>query len=383
MPGKINNSQGLYPRVLVAPLDWGLGHATRCVPIIKELINQRCEIIVATGGSQKALLQAEFPSLTYVELPGYDIKFDKNRAFTIFRLMISIPKILIRIKREKAWLKAFAALEKPDLIISDNRYGLALPGIYCVFITHQLLIKTPFGAWADRLTQRLNYRFIRRFSCCWIPDVADDGGLAGELSHPAKMPSTHYRYIGLLSRFEGASEATPNRPSAGRAGYADLEVGTYLLVLLSGPEPQRSLLEKIVLEQAAGCPQPIVLVRGLPDGGAFLSGTPEGMTIHDHLGTSALGQVIGDAAFVIARPGYSTLMDLARLKKYAVLVPTPGQSEQEYLGKRMAEKGWAVCMKQRDFSLAGALAVAQTGHRLSIDEQHGHCLAAAFEEVLR
>ena len=363
--GKINNSQGLHPRVLVAPLDWGLGHATRCIPVIKELLNQRCEIVVAVRGSQKALLQTEFPSLTYVELPGYDIKFDKNRAFTIFRLMLSIPKILIRIKRENAWLKGFSDRQKPDMIISDNRYGLVFRGIYCVFITHQLLVKTPFGSWADRLLQRLNYRFIRRFSCCWIPDIAGHGGLAGELSHPVLMPSIPHRYIGLLSRFgEGPQEAG----------------GNYLLVLLSGPEPQRTLLEKIIVEQAAGCPHPMILVRGLPQGGTRLS-APQGMVIHDHLPAAELERVIRDAALVISRPGYSTLMDLARLKKNAVLVPTPGQTEQEYLGRRMAALGWAICMEQRGFSLVKALGARCSF--ASFQEEKDGCLATAIGEALR
>lgn len=367
MPGKINNSRGPNPRVLVAPLDWGLGHATRCIPVIKELINQRCEVTIASSGPQKALLQSEFPSLTFVEMPGYEIKFDKNRAFTIFRLLLSIPKILIRIKREKAWLRRFSATQKPDLVISDNRYGLCIPGTYCVFLTHQLLIKTPFGPLADRLLQRLNYRFIRRFSCCWIPDDSEDGGIAGELSHPAKMPPVPHRYIGCLSRFI-QSETSPSQD--------------YTLVLLSGPEPQRTLLEKIVLKQAADYPHPMVLIRGLPGGGTQLAASPH-LIVHDHLPAADLGKAIRGAALVISRPGYSTLMDLARLKKSAVLIPTPGQSEQEYLGERMAEKGWAICRKQRNFSLAEALAAARTvpNRPMRLDEDER--LPVAIAEILR
>ncbi|HXC04315.1 MAG TPA: glycosyl transferase family 28, partial [Bacteroidia bacterium] len=226
-PGKINNSQRQHPRVLVAPLDWGLGHATRCIPIIKELLNQRCEVIIAASGSQKALLQVEFPSLTFVELRGYKIKLGKNRVLTIFGLIGSIPKILIRIKREKAWLREFLSHDALDLIISDNRYGLAAPGICCVFVTHQLLIRTPFGWWADRLLQQMNYRLIRRFSRCWVPDREDEGGLAGELSHPAKTPGISLRYIGWLSRFE----VGPVTDKAGGTPAGE----DYVLVLLSGP----------------------------------------------------------------------------------------------------------------------------------------------------
>jgi hypothetical protein len=255
-PAKINNPSNRHLKVLVAPLDWGLGHATRCIPIIKELKNQRFEIIIAAGAAQKALLQEEFPSLTFVELPGYRIKYGKNRAFTVLRLILSIPKILICIKQENAWLRRFAARECPDLVISDNRYGLALPGIFCVFVTHQLRIRTPFGPWADRFLQRMNYRAIRGFSRCWVPDEEGEGGLAGELSHPRQMPPIPVRYIGWLSRFDGDS---------GEAG--DRTAGPGLLVLLSGPEPQRSILEGKILEQAGSDVGRMVVVRGLPGGG--------------------------------------------------------------------------------------------------------------------
>lgn len=371
-PEKINNSPEHHPRVLIAPLDWGLGHATRCIPIIKELVNQRCEIVIAASGGQKVLLQAEFPDVTFVELPGYDIKFGRDRRGTILRLIGSIPKILIRIKREKAWLKAFLRHESLDLVISDNRYGLALPGIICVFVTHQLLIKTPFGQQADRLLQRMNYRFIRRFSWCWVPDVRNGGGLAGELSHPVKMPPIPTRYIGWLSRFgeEPAERSAENN-------------GDHVLALLSGPEPQRTLLEMQILSQAPACPCRMILVRGLPEGGNPLRGVPEGMVVHDHLPAAELERVIRRAAIVIARPGYSTLMDLARLGKRAVLVPTPGQTEQEYLGKRLADMGWAVCVGQRDLSLAGAMDTARAFPFRSAAEEDPERLAAAIGELLR
>ena len=369
---KINKFPLRNPRVLVAPLDWGLGHATRCIPIIKELLIQRCNVIVACAGPQKVLLREEFPSLSFIELRGYEIKYDKNRAFTILRLVSSIPKILIRIKRERAWLKRFAAREELDLVISDNRYGLATPGVFCIFMTHQLLIKTAFGGWADRILQTLNYRTIRHFSRCWIPDITPIG-LAGELSHPKRMPSISTRYIGWLSRFGAATHGGTHRG--------------FLLALLSGPEPQRTLLEKDILRQAAelgkapaGCR--LVIVRGLPEGGKAVSGLwasgeaaasgqsapgaaaaglPAWISLYDHLPARALEPLIRDAGLILARPGYSTLMDLQRLGKRALLVPTPGQTEQEYLGPYLAQKGWASCVNQRDFSLAAAFEMLDAG----------------------
>jgi uncharacterized protein (TIGR00661 family) len=363
---KINNPAYDSLKVLIAPLDWGLGHATRCFPVIKELLNQRCEVIVAASGVQRALLQEEFASLTFVDLPGYRIKYGKNRAITILRLLCSIPKILIRIKQERAWLRGFAAREGLDLVISDNRYGLAVPGVFCVFITHQLLIRTPFGRWADLLLQRMNYRFIRRFSRCWIPDIDGPEALAGELSNPKRMPRVATRYIGTLSRMEG--QAAPEE--------------TDMLVLLSGPEPQRSILEEKALSgmrEITG--RRMALVRGLPGGGTALQNLPAGLAVYDHLPAPALERMIAGARLVVARSGYSTVMDLARMGKRAVLIPTPGQTEQEYLGRHLAAKGWAVCMRQNDLSLRDAWLARDTATAWPTDEA-GERLRSELRSVL-
>ena len=382
-PVKINNPKARNPRVLVAPLDWGLGHATRCIPIIKELLNQKCEVIIAAIGAQKAILQGEFPSLTFVELPGYDIIYDKNRALTMLRLIKAIPKILIRIKRERAWLSRFIALMKPDLVISDNRYGLALPGVFCVFVTHQLRIRTSFGRLADALLQRMNYRLIGHFSRCWVPDTEAGEGLAGALSHPARMPGITTKYIGWLSRFGKISQQVEqvsrdpmdnvspgSDPNGVDTADTDRQVDAPdLLILLSGPEPQRTLLEARIIAQAGGGmpahspghPCHMVLVRGLPAGGPALPHIPPGLTAYDHLPAAELGSLMRKARLIVARSGYSTVMDLARLGKRALLIPTPGQSEQEYLGPFLAARGRALCVKQSAFSLHEALSLAREG----------------------
>lgn len=350
-PVKINNPDAKRLKILLAPLDWGLGHVTRCIPIIKELINQKCIVVAAVSGVQKAILIREIPDLDFVELPGYGVKYGKNRALTVFQLISSIPKILIRVNREKAWLRSWVRRERPDLIISDNRYGLYSSEAVSIFITHQLLIRTPFGPVADRLLQRMNYSFINRFSLCWVPDVEGPDGLAGELSHPAKLPSIPVHYIGWLSRF-GEEGAAVGR-GMGEEGPAVFD----LLVLLSGPEPQRSLLEKKILEQVADYAGRTVLVRGLP-GGAILS-APSRVTVYDHLPAAELEVLIRSAGQVITRSGYSTVMDLMRLGKRAILIPTPGQTEQEYLGNYLAAKGWAICVEQDGFYLPDAMALAR------------------------
>ena len=369
-PEKINNSTYESLKILVAPLDWGLGHATRCIPIIKELEYFKCDVRVAGSPQQIALLRQEFPGLDYRELAGYGIRYGRNRFLTLWRIILQIPKILIRIKREKAWLAAFIAAEKPDLVISDNRYGLHAPGVYCVFITHQLAIRPPgisaqspgrrtqINKWGESLLQWIHYRAIVRFDRCWIPDRAEDKGLAGELSHPDHLPSIPTRYIGILSRMENNDARGPSFD---------------LIVLLSGPEPQRSILERKILRQAEGCEESILLVRGVVGGGEAGSygedGVPsqetlkeasrQGVFIHDHIPAVPLNKLINAAQIVLARAGYSTIMDLATLDKPAILVPTPGQTEQEYLGHWLAGKGAAICVEQDKLDLPNDLRAAR------------------------
>lgn len=351
---KINIPKARKPRILVAPLDWGLGHATRCVPIIKELLICKCEVWIAVSGDQKALLQGEFPNLSYVELPGYQVRYDKNRAFTMLRLVGSIPKILIRIKKEHHWLREFRKRVELDGVISDNRYGLWGKGLFSVLVIHQLEIRTSLGRWMDGMVRQWHYGLMRRFSAIWVPDIPDEMGLAGSLSHPGKMPEVPVRYVGVLSRMEGEEKL--------RAASCELReeakgVSIDLLVLLSGPEPQRTMLEgQIWRELEAGdFLGRVVFVRGKPvSDGAPLGGLTN-VEVYDHLPAAGLNKMMLRSKLVVARAGYSTIMDLVRLKKRSILIPTPGQTEQEYLGQTLSERGVAVCVQQKGFSLATAV----------------------------
>jgi UDP:flavonoid glycosyltransferase YjiC (YdhE family) len=335
---KINNPAAKMLKVLVAPLDWGLGHATRCIPIIKELTNQGCTVIVAADSTQRAILQEEFPGLSFVGSPGFRLKYGKNRAFTLLKIIFSLPKFLIAIKRENAWLRRFSSQEGLDLVISDNRYGLYGSGVCSVFITHQLTIRSSLGAVADWLLHTVNYAYIRRFSVCWVPDAEGPENLAGILSHPRKLPAVPVRYIGWLSRLEPV----------------ETEMNYDLLILLSGPEPQRTILEAWLSPQLEGMPGRVALIRGLFSGDKMKT-VPVQVDVFDYLPARELERVIGQSRLVLARSGYSTVMDLVRLGKKAIYIPTPGQPEQEYLGPYLQEQGWGICRQQRGFVLTEAL----------------------------
>jgi uncharacterized protein (TIGR00661 family) len=337
------NTTSQKPVVLLSPLDWGLGHTTRCIPIINELLHQGCNVIIACNSTQKALLSAEFPQLSYVHLSGYNLKYGKNRWGTIVRIILQTPKILIKVNNEKTWLNIFLKSQTVNLIISDNRFGLYAPDIPSVFITHQLHIKTGLGKLADNLIQKLNYNRIKKFSTCWVPDQQGTKSLAGKLSNPQKLPSIPVKYIGALSRFSTCKQKANN-----------IDV----LIILSGPEPQRTIFEELVLSSLKLLPEKTVLVRGLPKENAEAV-VENNCTIYNHAPAGLLNELICNAEFIISRSGYTTVMDLMKLGKKSILVPTPGQAEQEYLATHMHQQQLAYTVLQAQFSLKEALANAR------------------------
>jgi len=323
-------------KLLVAPLDWGLGHATRCVPVIRDLLNNNCEVWLAGEGRQEKLLREEFPSLVFLPLKGYRIKYAKN-GFT-GNILLQVPSILRSIKEENKWLKEQVNKFGFDAVISDNRYGLYHEKIFSVFVTHQLYIKSSLGKWSEKIVQQWNYKFINRFHECWVPDEKGENNLAGELSHPARLPNVPVKYIGALSRFSSYS-------SLGNEVIKD-----HLLIILSGPEPQRTILENKVIDQIVNYPATATIVRGLPGEKNIL---PSTNTIHfyNHLSSEELNNEATKAEFIVSRSGYSTVMDIAALRKKSILIPTPGQTEQEYLANFLMKKQFSFCVKQNNFSL--------------------------------
>ncbi len=326
-------------RILVAPLDWGLGHATRCIPVIYELLGQNIDVWLAGEGPQEILLKREFPDLPFLYLRGYRVKYGRSGLRLISTIFRQVPGILSAIRQENDWLKEVVKRYQFDGVISDNRYGLNHPGIPTVFITHQLAIKSPFGKWSERILQKRNYQFINRFTECWIPDEETQDGLAGQLSHPTTMPSVPVRYIGILSRLKkGNSE----------------EKKDHLFISLSGPEPQRTLLENKIIHDIGHYNGTATIVRGLPGETTMIPSTNH-LRFYNHLPTGEMNEEIQRAEYVISRNGFSTVMDIATLGKRSILIPTPGQTEQEYLAKYLTERKIALCISQKEFDLQDAL----------------------------
>ncbi len=339
-------------RILVAPLDWGLGHATRCIPIIRELLAQGCDVWMAGEGTQATLLKAEFPELPFWELPGYRIHYAKTAKGLIWKMIQQGPKIRRAILYEHLWLKKMVAQHNFDAVISDNRYGLYHPDVPCIFITHQLIIKSSAGKWTEKFLQKRNYKYINKFTACWVPDIEQESNLAGELSHPVIKPAVAVHYIGLLSRFKKKDSFDPSVNSGIRT-----EKKNQLLIILSGPEPQRSILEEKIIADISHYNGTATVVRGLP-GSASLIPSTNMIKFYNHLSAAELNIEMQEAEYVIGRSGYSTVMDIVALQKKSILIPTPGQTEQEYLGNYLMKNKVAVCFTQKDFSLNKALNVA-------------------------
>ncbi|HEV7231425.1 MAG TPA: glycosyltransferase [Bacteroidia bacterium] len=325
-------------RILISPLDWGLGHATRCIPIIRYLVEKGADVVLAGEGRSAALLRREFPSLEFVDLPGYGIRYPKKGGMTL-HLFLLIPGIMKGIKNEQKALQKIIKSHKIDAVISDNRYGLYSKAVPTVFICHQLFIQTPFG---EKLVERIHAGFISRFEECWVPDLEGEGNLSGLLSHKNNLPGGYY-FIGPLSRF---------------SGMIPQEGPVYdLVIALSGPEPQRSILEARIREQLPAVKGRSLLVRGMTEGQEKES--DGNLDIVSHLPSQAMMNVMSGAGIILGRSGYSSIMDAAVLGKKCVFVPTPGQTEQEYLMKYHEEQKHCVGSSQEMFDLSSELRKAK------------------------
>lgn len=326
--------------VLICPLDWGLGHASRCIPLINKILLEGNQVIIGTSGAPFYLLQQEFPQLEFIPLAGYNVKYPANGSMVV-QMIRQLPSLLRSIYREHQWLKDLVKKRKIDQVISDNRYGLWHKSVHSVFITHQLFIRVPFGSvWINAI----NHLFIRRYDECWVPDLPGEGNLSGALSHSDRpLPHKRISYIGWLSRF-----------SAGELQKATEFDPPEVLVLLSGPEPQRSLLEERILAVLETYSHSVLVVCGKP-GGNIASYGNKHIRLVPHLPTEALRNMITQTPVILCRSGYSTLMDLAVLGRKAIVIPTPGQTEQEYLADFGVAQNRHVCIKQDELSEATLL----------------------------
>lgn len=321
-------------KILVAPLNWGLGHASRCVPLIHRLLDEGHEVVIGGDGMSFTLLRKHFPKLRYVYLAPLDLHYSRSGNQT-WAMLKAIPQLLLWRNKDRLMLKAILQEEHFDQVISDNRPGLYNKQVECIYITHQLQVKlTKTWRWAEAMASRIHARMYTRFNKVWVPDYEDiNHSLAGELSHPSNLrlsrKKTEFQYIGPLSRFHSPITHKPS------------PINYEVVAVLSGLEPQRTLLEQELIERYSGKEERVLIVQGLVNhpNTRIKRGN---LTIVPSMADAELVPALLNARHIIARSGYSTIMDLEALGLLSVgnnkplpvhieLIPTPGQPEQEYL----------------------------------------------------
>ncbi len=330
--------QQKYLHILICPLDWGLGHAARCIPVIDKLLESGHKVTIAGNGRSLVMLQTEFPLLESIELPGFSPTYSRNGNM-VLHLLLRLPLFISSIQREHKQLKAILSKQKIDIIISDNRYGLWDKNTMSILITHQVMIKAPdWLRFAEYFLYRVSRWMIAKFDKCWVPDNKEAPGLSGDLSHFYPNPR-NVRFIGPLSRFQETDFKKQNLNRVGK-----------IVAVISGPEPQRSIFERLITKQLMELDQEAVIIGGKPECGQ----TPvirKNLTFMPYMKTNELRSLITTSDLVVCRSGYSSIMDLQALGAKALFVPTPGQTEQIYLARLHSQAGISFWCEQDKLDL--------------------------------
>ncbi len=355
--------------ILISPLDWGLGHAARCIPLISKIIEAGHKVTLAGYGRSLVMLQKEFPFLESLEIKGFSPSYSGNGNL-ILHLFLRLPQFITSIIYEHRALKKIIAQRQIDIIISDNRYGLRNKNTRSILITHQVMVKTPrWLKFSEHLFYRVSCLLISRFDECWIPDEKEPPGLSGDLSHKYTIP-VNAIFIGPLSRFQ---------PSESQGGQV---IGTKkIAAIISGPEPQRSIFEKLLIRQLKELNLPAIIIGGKPesDQAEFADGK---LLIVPYMNSTELGSVISSSTLAICRSGYSSVMDLKALGAKVLFVPTPGQTEQIYLARLLQKSGTALWRAQEELDLATDLpeALKFTGFQIKIERNDLDALLAGLKK---
>lgn len=351
-------------KILVSPLDWGLGHATRCIPLISMLVDKGFEVLIGADGRPAALLRKEFPELEQVRIPGYDIHYPKGSGMAI-SMALQLPQIYSAVNREHQLTENLVLKEGIDAVISDNRFGCWSARVPSVYITHQLSIKAPAGlSFAEPLLYCLHVGFMRHYGECWIPDIAGQGSLSGDLAHRRRSPVPAY-FVGPLTRFKNSA------PAKGKI-YD-------LMFIISGPEPQRGIFENLIMDALSKGNYKALVVAGRPET-IENKITGPGVKLCTHMETPAMMEAMMASELIICRSGYSGIMDLATLGCRAAFVPTPGQTEQEYLARYHHLKGNYFQVSQKKFNLDGLVKNAMEFGGVKITPDHS-LLSARINEL--
>jgi len=354
-------------KILVAPLDWGLGHATRTIPIIYAFLCRGWKVDLAVSGRVAALYKGQFPDLEQIPVPGYQIEYPSRGFEMPLWLLKNSTRLMSVILREQKAAQKLVQERGYDVFFSDNRFGFHAEGAYNIYMTHQLSIAFP-GPFAalEKIGVAWHAREMSRFDSIWVPDFPEYPGMAGKLSH---VPKTKAEYVGALSRFADLD-------------FLNMDWGKKyrFAAILSGPEPMRSSFEKALLKAFEKIPGEHVVIRGLP-GDAALPKAPSNVKLYNHLETAEFARIVQSAEYCISRPGYSTVMDMVYLGANCIFVPTPGQTEQVYLGKALHSAHQAGLLKQDEISAKSLTAATREKHQSWNFNASGNLLSQAIDRL--
>ncbi len=311
-------------KVLIAPLNWGLGHATRCIPLIHKFLQEGHEVVLAGNGASLLVLKSHFPTLRSIPLPAFEVRYShkNNQVGAMFRML---PQIIYAAFSDKKALKKILQHEHFDQVISDNRFGLFSNNTHCIYISHQLMIKMPRRLqWAESIAWRIHRLIISKYNECWVPDTKEGGGLSGDLSHKYPL-SNKIKFIGTLSRFALLENIKANNEFD-------------IVALLSGVEPQRSMFEKDIISKHLHRKEKVLLIQGKVSE-AQTQKQIGNITIATHIPDKQLASYLLGAEKIIARSGYSSIMDFDTIGVLhnVEFTATPGQTEQEYLATHIKD----------------------------------------------
>ena len=323
-------------KILYGVLNWGLGHATRSLPIIHELIRRGNQLTIASDGGVLDFLKKELPDLEFLRLPGYNIHYSTSSA--LLATIQNTPNLFLAIRKEQQVVKNWLKLNKVDLIISDCRFGCYQENTRSILINHNL--KVPGKSILAASFAIGMKKIISKFDECWVPDVPNQA-LSGELSEvQLKIPKNFIGYLSTMCE-------NVDQPEYNSINYD-------AIAIISGPEPARSKFENKVLEQLSNLNGKYLVVGGRIETNERNS-IPENIEYIKLVGRQKMNKLINQSEMVICRTGYSSLLDLLKVRKKALLIPTPGQPEQEYLGIHLTNENWCVVQSQKALNLEKGL----------------------------
>lgn len=360
---------GKRKNILICPLEWGLGHAARMIPLARKLQELNNNVFIGAGEKHLALFRVEMNNVTLIDFSGFSPGYSKYLPQYLF-MLLKTPLLLFHIIREHHLLKKIIRVYDIDIVISDNRFGLWNKKITSVYVTHMPRIPMPglfrifekTGAWLHRAV-------MKQYSFCFIPDLPGEINLSGRLSHEIKLP-VNVRYIGILSRFndnyESSGFSLPHKHNT---------------VILSGPEPQRSILKNKLISILEEKEPLTVILEGRPES-SNASFRKDNILFYSHLPSAEMKQIVKTGEIIISRSGYTTIMDLVFLNCTGLLIPTPGQTEQEYLAEYLSAKGWIKTIRQKDLEKIKKLPEMKVGWPEKITMESEELLKAAINELL-